>query len=73
MLDGQYRRPWGEECTQSGAAGCEKSFVKCLLKAPLACLGSMAVAVQPNCLSNSKITFYKTFFTTSCPRLYTVG
>ena len=37
----------------------------CFLKVPLACLGSMAAAVQPNGLGNSLKTFYKTF-STSC-------
>ena len=55
---------------QSGAAGCEKGFVKCFLKVLLACRGSMAAAVQPNVLWNSYKTFYKTFFTICRPRLY---
>ena len=50
---------------QSGAAGCEKGFVTCFLTVPLACLGCMAAAVQPNCLWTSQ----KTFYTTCCPRL----
>ena len=29
---------------QSGAATCSEGFVKCFLKVPLACLGSMAAA-----------------------------
>ena len=33
---------------QSGAAGCVKGFLTCYLKVPLACLGSMAAAFQPN-------------------------
>ena len=39
---------------QSGAAGWEKGLVTCFLEVPLACLGSMAAAVQPNCLWNSQ-------------------
>ena len=38
-----------------------KGFVKSFLKVPLACLGSVAAAVQPNGLGNSLKTFYKTF------------
>ena len=37
---------------------------------PLSCLGSMAAAVQPNCLWNSLKTFHKTFYTTCRPRLH---
>ena len=55
---------------QSGAAGCEKGLVKCFQKVSLASLGSMGAAVQPNGLWNSRKIFYKTFFTTSRPRLY---
>ena len=33
-----------------GVAACSEGFVVCLLKVPLACLGSMAAAVQPNSL-----------------------
>ena len=51
------------------AAGCEKGFVKCFLKVPLASLGSMAVVVQPNGLWNSQKTFYKTCFTSCRLRL----
>ena len=36
----------------------------------LACLGSMAAAVQPNSLWNSQKTFYKLFSTSCCPRVY---
>ena len=54
---------------QSMAAGCEKGFVKCFLKVPLASLGSMAVVVQPNGLWNSQKTFYKTCFTSCRLRL----
>ena len=39
---------------QSWAATCYKGFVKCFLNVPLACLGSMAAAVQPNGLSFRK-------------------
>ena len=53
---------------QSGAAGCEKGLVKCLLKVPLACLGSMAAAVQHNGLCNSQKTIYNTFSTTLPPQ-----
>ena len=42
----------------------------CFLKVPLACLGSMAAAVQPNGLGNSQKTFYKTFGTSCRPRLF---
>ena len=52
---------------QSGASGCEKGFVKRFLKVPLACLGSMAAAVQPNGLGNSQKTVYKTFWTSGRP------
>ena len=53
-----------------GAATCSKGFVLCFLKVPLACLGSMAAAVQLNSLGNSWKTFYKTLGTSCCPRLY---
>ena len=39
---------------QSGAAGCVKCFVTCFLEVPLACLGSMVDAIQPNGLWNSQ-------------------
>ena len=48
----------------SGASGCEKGFVKCFVKVPLAYLSSMAAAVQPIGQWNSRKTFYKTYFTT---------
>ena len=44
---------WREVFLQSGAAGWVKGFVTCFLEVPLACLGSMAAAVQPNGLGNS--------------------
>ena len=47
-----------------------KCFVKCFLKVPLTCLGSMVAAVQPDGLQISQKIFYKTFFTTCRPRLY---
>ena len=37
-----------------GEATCSEGFVMCFLKVPLACLGSMAAAVQPNSLGNSQ-------------------
>ena len=37
-----------------GAATSSEGFVICFLKVPLACLGSMAAAVQPNSLGNFK-------------------
>ena len=55
---------------QSGAATCSEGFVICFLEAPLACLSSITAAVQPNSLWNSQKTFYKTFRTSCCPRLY---
>ena len=39
-----------------GAATCSEGFVMCFLRVPLACLGSMAAAVQPNGLGNSQFT-----------------
>ena len=55
---------------QSWAETCSKGFVICFLKVPLACLGSMAAAVQPNSLGNSQKTFHKTFGTSCRPILY---
>ena len=52
---------------QPGTATCSKGFVISFLKVPLACLGSMAAAVQPNGLWNSQKTFYKTFLTSCRP------
>ena len=52
---------------QGGAATCSEGFVICFLKVPLACLGSMAAAIQPNSLGNSQKTFYKTFGTRGRP------
>ena len=49
-----------------GAATCSEGFVVCFLKVPLACWGSMAAAVQPNSLGNSKKTSYKTSLN-KCP------
>ena len=37
-----------------GAATCSEGFVLRFLKVPLACLGSMAAAVQTNSLGNSR-------------------
>ena len=54
---------------RTGAAGCQKGSVTCFLKVPLASLGRMASAAQPNCLWNSQKTFNKTFYTTCRPRL----
>ena len=54
---------------QSGAAGLGKGFVTCFLEVPLACLGSMAAAVQPSYLWNSQKTCYKTFPSTCRPTL----
>ena len=53
----------------SGAAGCVKGLVECFLEVLLSCLGSMAAAVQPNCLWNSQKTCYKTFSPICRPRL----
>ena len=53
-----------------GAATCSKGFVICFLKIPLACLGSMAAAVQPNSLGK---TVYKTFGTSGRPTQYVWG
>ena len=55
---------------QSGASGWEKGFGNFFLKVPIAYLGSTAAVVKPNSLWNSQKTFYKTFFTTCCPKLY---
>ena len=55
---------------QSGASGCEQDFAKCFLKVLHAYFCSTAAAVQPNGLWKSQKTFYKTYFTTCCPRLY---
>ena len=38
----------GIHTVQCGAGTCSEGFVICFLKVPLACLGSMAAAVQPN-------------------------
>ena len=53
-----------------GAATCSKRFVICFLKVPLACLGGMAAAVQPNSLGNSQKTVNKTFGTSCLPNQY---
>ena len=55
---------------QSVVSGCVTGFVNFFLKVPLACLGSTAAARQPNSLWNSPKTFYKTFFTRCCLRVY---
>ena len=52
-----------------GAATGSEGFVTYFLKVPLACLGSMAAAVQPSGMGNSQKTFYKTFLTSYRPRL----
>ena len=39
----------------TAAAGCVIGFVTCFLEVPLACLGIMAAAVQPNCLSENML------------------
>ena len=53
-----------------GEATCSKGFVIGFLKVPLACLGSMAAAGQPNGLWNSQIFVYKTFGTSGRPTRY---
>ena len=70
LIAGKAMIQYSEYYIQSGAAGSEKGFDKCFLKVLLACLGSMAAAVQLNCLGNSRNTFYKTFGTSWRPRLY---
>ena len=52
---------WGGHLT------CSEGFVICFIKVPLACLGSMAAAVQPNSLGNSKNKVNKTFGTSGRP------
>ena len=42
-----------------GAAACSEGFVACFLKVPLACLGSMAAALQPNSLGTLRRYFTK--------------
>ena len=42
-----------------GAATCSEGFVACFLKVPLACLGSMAAALQPNSLGTLRNHFTK--------------
>ena len=44
-------------------------FCKMFSESSLACLGSTAAALQPQGLWYSQKTFYKTLFTTWCPRL----
>ena len=72
----RWRRHWNRrsivngKVVQSGAAGYGKGFVTCFLKVLLACLGSRAAAVQPNCLWNSQKTCYNTFSSTCRPRLH---
>ena len=46
---------------QGYSSGHRKGFVKCFMKVLLACLGSMAAAVQPNGLGSFQKIFYKTF------------
>ena len=56
---------------QSGVATCSEGCVIYFLKIIIfACRGSMATAVQPNSLGNTRKTFYKTFRTSCRPRLY---
>ena len=50
-------------CVLGGAAAFSEGFVICFLKVPLACLGNMVAAVQPNSLGNSKKKVNKTFGT----------
>ena len=47
-----------------------KRCVTCFLEVSLACLGSVAAAVQPNFLWNSQKTCCKTFSKTCRPKLY---
>ena len=54
---------------QPGAATCSEGFVICFWKVTLACLGSLAAAVQPNGLGNSQKKGYKTVGTSFRPRL----
>ena len=42
-------------------------------KVPLACLGSMAAAVQPNSLWKSQVTFFKTYSTSCLHRVYSAS
>ena len=50
-----------------GAATCSEGFVTCFLKVPLACLGCMAAAVQPNSLGTLEKKIHKTFKTSGRP------
>ena len=71
FFDAVWARLDGEDIFQSvpsGAATCENGFVKCFLEVALACLGSMAAAVQPNSLRNSQITVYKNLFHNPTPQ-----
>ena len=56
-----------------GAATCSEGFVICFLKVPLACLGNMAAAVQPNSLGNSQKKVNKTFGTSGRPTRYFIS
>ena len=49
---------------------CSEGFVICFLKVPLACLGSMAAAVEPNSLENSQKKVNKTFGTSGSSTRY---
>ena len=42
-----------------GAATCSEGFVTCFLKVPLACLGGMEAAVEPNSLGSLRKHFTK--------------
>ena len=56
-----------------GAVTCSEGFVMYFLKVPLACLGSMAVAVKPNGLGKSQKIGYKTFKKSGRPTRYSLG
>ena len=55
---------------QSGASGCEKSFVKCFLRVPQAVGLYCSCHADQGRKGNFQKTFYKTFFTIWRPRLY---
>ena len=56
---GRRSRPVTQFYILGGAATCSEGFVICFLKVPIACLGSMAAAVQPNSLKTLRKHFIK--------------
>ena len=71
MIAYKFDHLWSEpqyESLLGGAVTCSEGFVTVFLKVPLACLGSMAAAVQHNSLGTLRKHFTKPSEQEAAPR-----